>query len=555
MKLDKVISNSKLLKLLLVVFSLTFLNNITCAEISLDNIKGSKTKDFSSVEFEIKNAKIVIQDKTLNISAEDASKINSSMQDYVENGTQNIHYGMLTNCSPEVDDSKENSPIILSFKNPDKNSEFYLELGFLPGEPNNVKPRADIVKSINDKCGPIRGAIKEDLLILKEKIAKAASSSKAQNQANEKKKKEEAQSATQGGDKQEIDSLKSKLAELNKKLDQLKKEHSEHSEKSADTQKARLSSSSDTKKMTDDQKATKAKIAEIQKKIEEKMKAKEEISGKKPKPKEEDKQVDKSASDAIRNKTEEKQKAMTKLDLAGEDVAETSKTAQKLQSKVSQAESETKKADQELEKLKNSSTEDEKKKAESDARTAKEKYNANKENLEKTKKTHEQKQTEYKGLIKQKEDFLKSNELKVYEKIKRREDENKKAMKVLGDLEKCFTFREGYVSQLKTSFSNNSVDAINMVMGIRPNKNNYNFVDNIYSSKVPNVCNEIQSAKRRLRKLEKKKFRKDADLEEERKLREQGRTKRNGLIYSAQEEGRLDRVLEYNSTLSDQADN
>ena len=150
------------------------------------------------VEFEIKNAKIVIQDKTLNISAEDASKINASMQDYIENGTQNIHYGMLTNCSPEVDDSKENSPIILSFKNPVNNSEFYLELGFLPSEPNSVKPRADVVKSINAKCGPIKGAIKEDLLMLKEKITKASNSSKSQNQANEKKKAQESQATSQG---------------------------------------------------------------------------------------------------------------------------------------------------------------------------------------------------------------------------------------------------------------------------------------------------------------------------------------------------------------------
>jgi DNA repair photolyase len=86
-----------------------------------------------------------------------------------------------------------------------------------------------------------------------------------------------------------------------------------------------------------------------------------------------------------------------------------------------------------------------------------------------------------------------------------------------------------------------------MIMSIKPNKHNYNFVDNIFSSKVPNVCNEIQTAKRKLRKLEKRKLRKDAETEEERKLREQGKTKRNGLIYSSLEEGRLDRVLEYNA--------
>lgn len=546
MKIDKYLSNYILKNTMLLVIALNLSIFTTSAEISLQSVRGSKTKDFMKEEFKIQDVKLVLQDKTLNFAAVDATKINSAMQDYIEGGNPNIHYGMMVNCSPEIDDSKENSPIILAFKNPVNNSEYYLELGFLSNEPNSVKPRADIVKSIGEKCGPVKGAIKEDLLLLKEKIKKASASSKTQLDAKNKKSKDEGQATASAGDKQEIESLKAKLTELNKKLDQLKKEHDEQKEKSADTQKARISSSSDTKTMTDDQKATKAKIAEIQKKIEEKEKAKEEIQGKKPKPKEEDNKTDKEASSAIRNKAEEKQKALTKLDIAGDNVTEASQEAQKLQSKVSQAESETKKASQELDNLKNSTTEDEKLKAESDARAAKEKFEANKTNLEKTKKSYADKQTEYKSLIKQKEEFLKSNELKIYEKIKRREVENKNAVKILADLDKCFTFREGFVAQLTTSFSNNSMDSINMIMSIRPNKNNYNFVDNIYSSKIPNVCNEIQATKRRLRKFEKKKLRVESDFEEEKKLREQGKTKRNGLIFSSQEEGRLDRLLEYN---------
>lgn len=113
-------------------------------------------------------------------------------------------------------------------------------------------------------------------------------------------------------------------------------------------------------------------------------------------------------------------------------------------------------------------------------------------------------------------------------------ESNNKNKDILEYLNQCYVFKEGFIDTAIVSFYQNNKDALNYIMSIKPNDGNYNLVDNIFSSKNPDVCKDLR--KEISVEKKKKKSRKSIEKEMRRELRlnRKGITKMNGLVYDSQ---------------------
>lgn len=529
-----------------VILTITILH-IQALEFELDNLKGSKDKNLLTIDYSVPKVKVAVMDNEIQFYSGEISKLNS-LDKFLEtskSATYNsFHYGIFQSCTLDIEDNKDNSPMLLSLKNPLTGDQYYFELNFLPNEPNSVKPRSDIKQGIEDKCNKLRGTLKEDLNTLKDKIAKLTKSAKLKNDATEKTRNADAQ-VPMDNNEGEIKRLTDQLTKLKSKLAELKQKKVSTSSDSSDSLKDQSQAASQIKANEDKLTDLTDNIKKIQDQIKDLEAQKKQLQGKLPKEVPSDKETDKKAKEAVNQKREENAKAKSDLDLKTDEVVQKSQKAQKLQGTVDQTEKELNEHKKTLQDLENSKTKEDAQKKASDARITSDKCNADKKKYETDKKTIQDKKADIQNLTTQKSALLKDANTVKYNKIQKSEESNDKAKNILTELDSCFNFRTGFINEAKKAFYNHSKDSINFAKSIKPNDNDYNMVDKIYTAAVANPCGMYKTQLQSVKKDNKKRQKEERKIRKEEELRKIGKTAFNGLLYSGQEIGRTDRILEY----------